>query len=150
MMRSHMSMPFPTDAVRPDWRMPRPLRVAARAIAEGLFYDARTDRPPSGDHLDWLMDESEAFLAHAGVQARTVFQASVLALTTLAPPSAGKLPPLGRLTPADRAHAIHRFESTPFGLAVLAAKAILCIHHYEAPEAREQLGFDGECMGAKS
>jgi len=119
-------------------------RRAARAIAEALFYEGQ--RAPSAEHLDWLMGEVEAFLGHAGGRSRAVFRASVLALTTLAPPAVGKAPPLARLDPATRAHAIERFEATPLGLAVLGAKAILCIHHYDAPSVRADLGLDGKCL----
>jgi hypothetical protein len=139
-----MSFSLPADAVRPDWRMPPRLRRAARAIAEALFHDGQS--PPSEEHLEWLMGEVEAFLGHAGGRSRAVFRASVLALTTLAPATVGKAPPLGRLDPASRAHAIERFEATPLGLAVLGAKAILCIHHYDAPSVRAELGLDGKCL----
>lgn len=139
-----MPLPLPADAVRPDWRMPPRLRRAARAIAEALFHDG--EQPPPAEHLDWLMGEVEAFLGHAGGRSRAVFQASVLALTALAPATVGKAPPLGRLSPVDRAHAIERFEATPLGLAVLGAKAILCIHHYDAPTVRAELGLDGKCL----
>ena len=144
-----MSLPFPADGVRPDWRMSGPLRAATRAVAEGLFFDERQGQP-GAEHLDWLLGEIEAFLAHAGFRSQAVFQASMLAITTLAPATIGKLPPLARLSPADRAHAIERFEATPVGLSVLAAKATLCIHHYEAPEARARLGVEDECLGERA
>ena len=136
------------DAVRPDWRMSRPLRTASRAVAEALFLDHDPPESPTGDaaHVEWVLDEVETFLAHAGGRARAAFSASVLALTTLAPPLIGAAPPLSRLGPRDRARAIHKFEATPLGLAVLGAKGILCIHHFEAPAKRAAIGIDDRCL----
>lgn len=136
----------PADAPHVAWRMPKPLRFTARAFAEALF--ASDDGPPDAARLDWLLDEVEDFLARSGFRAQAVFQASMLALATTAPLTIGKPVPLPLLDWRERIHAIERFERTPLGLAVLGAKAMLCLVWYEHPEAAKEIGFDGRCLDA--
>ncbi len=139
-------MSAPPDARRTDWRMPRPLRRATRSIAEALFADDAGPPPP--DRIEWTLDDVEDFLAHSGPRARAIFQASILTLTTLAPLTIGRPVPLFALDYRDCARAIERFEATPLGLAVLGAKAMLCIVYYEHPDSAAEIGFDGRCQEA--
>jgi len=134
----------PADAIRVAWRLPKPLRAAARAFAEALLADGETPPPP--DRLDWALDELDDFLGHAGVRARRTFEASMVAVSTLAPLSIGRPLPLGALAIGDRQRAIERFERTPLGISVLGAKAMLCICYYEHPDAAAEIGADGLCM----
>lgn len=121
--------------------MPGPMRRVARAFAEALFADDAG--PPPADRLDWLMDDLEHLLAHAGGRARALFGASMLALTTVAPALSAKPRPLWSIPWQERVHVIERFETTPLGLAVLGAKAMLCFCWYEHPEVAKEIGFDG-------
>ncbi len=134
----------PADAADHRWRLSAPLRAATRAFAEALFSDGAS--PPPADRLDWMLDEVSDFLAHSGPQARAVFQASILGITSTAPLSIGKVPPLARLSLADRVRAVERFEASPLGLAVLGAKAICSLAYYEHPDAAAAIGADGGCL----
>ena len=135
-MRTHVP-----DGMHTDWRMPGPLRRAARAFAEALFTDDAG--PPPNDRLDWALDDLEHFLALSGGRARAVFQASMLAVTTLAPVTIRRAGPLWRLSIEERIEAIEAFERTPLGLAVFGAKALICIVYYEHPDSAAEIGFDG-------
>lgn len=121
--------------------MPRPLRRAARAFAEAVF--TADEGPPPSDRLDWAIDDLEHFLALSGPRARAVFQASMLAVTTLSPLTIRRAGPLWRLRIEDRIEAIEAFEKTPLGLAVFGAKALICIVYYEHPDSAAEIGFDG-------
>ncbi len=131
----------PPDARRDDWRMPRPVRKVARAFAEALFADDQG--PPPADRLDWLMEDVQDFLAHAGPRARTVFQASMVALGTVAPLAAGIPKPLWAIGWRERVHVVEKFEKTPLGLAVLGAKTMICFSWYEHPDTTAEIGYDG-------
>ncbi len=135
------------DARHTDWRMPRTLRRATRAVVEALFADE--SGPPPEERIDWTVEDVEDFLARSGPRARTIFRASMLALTALAPLTIGRPLPLVALDYRARAEAIERFERTPLGLAVLGAKAMLCIVYYEHPDSAAEIGFDGRCKEAK-
>ncbi len=136
------------DAAHRSWRLPAPLRVGTRAFAEALFF---TDQgPPPAARIDWVIDELEDYLAHSGPRAQMVFAASITAVSTLAPPFSGKARLLPMLTPEERAHAIERFEQTPLGLAVLGAKAMLCLIWYEHPEVRADVDIDSVCLKSRS
>lgn len=130
--------------MKPDWRMPRPIRRAARGVAEALFH--ADEGPPDPARLEWMLDDIEDFLGRAGVRSQAIFQASITALTALAPLTVGRPLPLFLLPVKTRAKAIERFEQTPLGLAVLGAKATLCIVYYEHPDSAAEIGFDGGCM----
>lgn len=135
-MRTHVP-----DGVVADWTMPPPLRKATRAFAEALFSDEAS--PPPNDRLEWALEDLENFLALSGGRARAVFQASMLAVTTLAPLTIRRAGPLWRLSIPHRIEAIEQFERTPLGLAVFGAKAMLCIVYYEHPDSAAEIGFTG-------
>lgn len=132
------------DAAEFDWKVPRLLRPATRAFAEALFH---TDTgAPDPKRIDWLLDELDDYLACSGTRAQLVFQGAITALQTLAPLSDGKPVPLTMLKPEARAAAIEKFEETSLGLAVLGAKAMLCLIWYEHPDVRADVGIDGVCL----
>ena len=133
------------DALRGAPGASRFVRRASRALAEALF--AGDDGPPPPARLDWLMGELDHFLRHSGARARLVYRACLLGIETTAPLTARLAPPFHRLSLDDRIAALRRFEETPFGLALLGAKAILCILYYEHPDAAASVGFDGSCLG---
>ena len=132
------------DAAEFDWKVPRPLRPATRAFAEALFMSDVGLAPR--ERIDWLLEELDDYLARSGTRAQLVFQGAITALQTLAPLSDGKPLPLTALSPEARAEAIEKFEETPLGLAVLGAKAMMCLIWYEHPEVREDVGIDAVCL----
>ncbi len=121
---------------------------ALRAFAEALF--SREDGPPPEGRLDWLCADFEDFLTQAGVRAQTIINGSLMAVTWMAPLTIKRLPPLGRLTLADRCQALEAMEETPLGLAVLALKALLSIIYYEHPDSMAEIGVDKTCLGERS
>ena len=137
----------PPDRVLGGKGLSRTLKRDARALAEAYFSDE--NGPPPAARLDWLIEEIDDFVRHAGPRARLTFQGATKAVSALAPVAIGKLPPLRGLTLEDRVRAIEKFEATQLGLAALGAKAMLCIIYYEHPDAAREIGFDGKCMGDK-
>jgi hypothetical protein len=117
---------------------------ATRALAEALFSNAHGP-PPSG-RIDWLVSEVDDYLRQAGPRARLAYRLCLLAVSTLAPLTELWPPPLRRLSIERRIEALERFERSPLGLAVFGAKAVLCIHYYEHPDAARAIGHDGACL----
>jgi hypothetical protein len=118
---------------------------AARCVAEALF--ARESGPPPAARLDWMARDLGDFFGHVTLRARLLFRACVATVFWLAPLLVAKLPPLSRLPIDARIAALHRLERTPLSLALLGAKAILCIVYYEHPDAADEIGWDQRCMG---
>ena len=110
----------------------------ARAFAEALF--SGPSGPPPSDRLDWLMDDLADFFEQSGPRVLAIFVGGVTAASIVAPALIGKLPPLRRLSIEDRWRALDRMEETPFGLPLLAVKAILCILYYEHPGSLRDIG----------
>jgi len=123
---------------------PRRVVARARAIAEALF--ATEAGPPPAARLAWLLDDFGDFAAHAGPRARFLLALCSFAVTWLAPLMVWRLPPLARLSVADRSEAIERLERTPLSVAVLGIKAILCILYWEHPDAMREMGADRTCL----
>lgn len=128
-----------------DGRAPRPglparsLR-AARAIAEALF--ARADGPPPADRLDWTVADLGDFFGHVTLRARLLFRACIATLFWIAPLLVFRVPPLSRLSVPERVRALERVEKSPLSLALLGAKAPLCIVYFEHPDAAREIGWD--------
>ena len=110
----------------------------ARAFAEAFF--AREEGPPPPSRLDWAMCELDDFLEHGGPRVELLLRGGLALATWAAPPLAGKVPPLARLTVADRQTALDRLERTPAGLPMLAVKAMLCIIWYEHEDTLREIG----------
>ena len=128
----------------PAWTMSAAVRRATLAFAEALFSDDGT--PPNRQHLEWMADEMEDFLARAGGQARTVYVASLTTIDRLGPIRIGRLGPLCKLELAERQRAMEAIEHSPVGLTVFAVKALCCIAYYEHPAMEQEIGFDGQCL----
>lgn len=133
---------FDTRAPRPG--LSRRATARARAIAEGLF--STEDGPPPADRLDWMERDLADFFGHVGLRGRVIFLVTTGALYYLAPLLIGRLSTLRGLDWADRVRAIEALDRTPLNLALLAAKAMLCIVYFEHPDAAAEIGWDQECM----
>ena len=120
------------------------MRVATFAVAETLF--TTRDGPPPRERLDWLVDDMDDFLSHAGARARLVYRACLLAITIFAPVLVFRLPPFRNLSRENRSKALERMEASALGLAVFGAKAALCILYYEHPDAARFIGYDASCL----
>jgi hypothetical protein len=121
------------------------MRKATWAVAEALF---TTDAgPPPKDRLDWLVEDLDHFLAHAGPRSRLIYRLCLLAISVLAPLTVWRLPPFRWLSQVKRVEALERLERSPLGLAVFGCKMLLCIVYYEHPDAARDIGYDGRCMG---
>jgi hypothetical protein len=116
------------------------------AVGEAVFSTSAGAPPP--ERLRWLGAELEDFLARAGTRTRWLLRLAVLAVSLLAPLSAGRMPPLRRLSLRERARALTLLERSRLGAPVLAVKALLCVLYYEHPDAANEIGFDGVCLGA--
>jgi hypothetical protein len=114
------------------------------ALAEALF--ATSEGAPPPERLAWLRADADDFLSRAGAKSRVLLRLSLFAVSVLAPLTIGRIPPLRRLSLADRGRAITKLEQGPFALPLLAVKAILCILYYEHPDASREIGFDGKCL----
>lgn len=123
---------------------PRTLR-AARVVAEALF--STSDGPPPPERLDYLERDLADFFGHVTLRARLLFRACLATVFWLAPLVLGRLPTMSRLSLADRVRALETMEATPLSLALLGAKAILCIVYYEHPDAARAIGWDQQCKG---
>lgn len=134
---------FDTRASSPGLS-PRASR-AARHLAEGLF--ATDAGPPPKERLDWLERDLGDFFGHVTLRARLLFLACVTAVSILAPLLILRRPGLGHLALDERVRAIHAFERTPLSMALLGAKAMLCIVYFEHPDAAAEIGWDQACMG---
>lgn len=104
------------------------------------------DGPPPPERLDYLERDLSDFFGHVNLRARLVFRACLATLHWIAPLLVGRLGPLSRLSVADRVRAIEALEATPLSLALLGAKAILCIVYYEHPDAAREIGWDQRCL----
>jgi hypothetical protein len=112
--------------------------VDARKVAEALF--CGPGGPPPAERLDWLIDDIHDFVTQSGPRVMAIFTGGVLAATWLAPPLIGKVPPLSRLSIAERCEALEAMEHTPLGLPLLAVKAMLSILYYEHPDSLRDMG----------
>ncbi len=120
---------------------------AARAVAEALF--AQEHGPPA-DRLDWMIRDLGDFFGHVTLRARLLFRACIATIAWIAPLMIAKLPPISRLSVPERIEAIERLERSPLSLALLGAKAPLCIVYYEHPDAADEIGWDQRCKEPRS
>lgn len=126
---------------------PRTLR-AARVVSEALF--RRDEGPPPAPRLDWLERDLSDFFGHVTLRARLLFRACLATVYWIAPLLLGRLPTLASLPVEARVEAIERLERTPLSLALLGAKAILCIVYYEHQDAADEIGWDQQCREPRS
>jgi hypothetical protein len=119
-----------------------------RAVAEALF--SGTAGPPPAARLDWLVAEVSDLLRHAGARSRYLFQLCLFLVSWLAPLWLLRLPPLGRLTVAERIRALTRLEDSPACASlVLACKAILCMVYYEDEAAARSIAAYEPCQARR-
>lgn len=117
---------------------------ASRIVAEALF--SRQEGPPPKDRLDWLEHDLSDFFGHVTLRARLLFRACIATLYWLAPLTGGRWRTMGGLeTVEERVEAIEAIERTPLSLALLGAKAILCILWFEHPDSAREIGWDQRC-----
>lgn len=72
------------------------------------------------------------------------FRAALAAATWVAPLLIGRLPPLGRLAPEERARALEALGSSRFYLlrqTMLLLKAVACFCYAAHPDVRRQAGY---------
>lgn len=127
--------------------LPPRTRRAVRVIGEALF--RRDDGAPPKERLDYLERDLDDFFGHVTLRARLLFRACVATMFWIAPLLIGRMPTMARLTVAERIEALERLERTPLSLALLGAKAILCIVWYEHPDSAREIGWDQQCMGPR-
>lgn len=119
-------------------------RLSIRAVAEAIFSGAAG--PPPAARLDWTVAEVLDLLRHAGARSRLLFQLCLFLISWLAPLWIFRLPPLRRLTAADRIRALSRLEDSPACASlVLACKAILCMIYYEDEAAARSIAAYEPC-----
>ena len=127
---------------------PLPLARTQRsiyAVAEALFHGP-DGAPPEG-RIDWVVGDVADLLRHAGGRARLLFQLCLLLVSWLAPLRIGRLPPLRRLSVADRIRALTRLEDSRQGASlVLACKAVLCMVYYEDEGAARAIAAYDPCQ----
>jgi trimethylamine:corrinoid methyltransferase-like protein len=104
--------------------------------------------PPKAE-LDAIETELADFARSAGGWATFLLTACMFAVTLLVPVFARKLRSLSGLTIDERRHALERMEESGVSLPFLAVKAILCLVHYEHPDAAARIGFDGKCLSGR-
>jgi hypothetical protein len=119
-------------------------RAQARAFAEALFTPEGGSLP--GARLEWLVDELDDFVRHAGREARTVLTSSLAAIAAAVPLALGVARSFASLSVDERVRGLERVERTPLGLAILGAKAMVCIVWYEHPESARDIDHDGACL----
>lgn len=123
--------------------MPAWLR-AAHGLSEVIFEGE--DGPPPRERLDWLCAELGDFFSRVGWRSRLVFRVSLFVIGAVAPLLVLRPWPLRWHPLRRRAKALARFERSPFGMALFAVKAILCIVYYEHPDAAREIGVDSDCL----
>ena len=117
------------------------------AVAEAMF--STEQGPPPAARLAWLCADMRDFLERSGPRARWIFWGALFFTSWISPLLIGRFPPLARLSVADRAAALERFEDGMVlqAASILALKATMCILYFEHPDAAEEIGFDGLCKG---
>jgi hypothetical protein len=123
---------------------PGSLRTA-RALAEALFADE--NGPPPRERLDYLESDLGDFFGHISARGRLIYTLALLALGWLGPLLIGRFAHFTRLGLDERTHVLERVERSPLSLALLAAKAMMCVVYFEHPDAAKEIGWDQECAG---
>lgn len=122
---------------------------ATRAVVEAVFArrgDTGELEPPPSDRVAWVCGEIDDFLARSSGRSYALVLLSLFAVSVVAPLFVRRLGTLASLATRDRVHALERFEASSFAPALLAVKALVCVHYYEHPEAAREVGFDGACL----
>lgn len=121
-------------------------RDEVRAFAEAFF--SRDGTAPPKARLDWMLDDLDDLLGHAGARPRFVVRACLLTITWLVPLLLlGRLARFASLTVPERIVALEKTERSPAALAFFALRALTSLVYYEHPDAAKEIGWDQECMG---
>lgn len=89
------------------------------------------------------LGEVRAYLERAGLQTRVAFRAALIAVQWAPLLLLRRLRRFVRLAPAERARCLVRFERSPFGLALVLLKTVLCLHWFDRPDVLARTGYDG-------
>ena len=136
-----------TDAIRYERRREREVGLgpraerAARAVIEAVFAPAEGEVPP--ERVTWVCREIDDYLARVTTRSYAIVLLSLFVVSVAAPLLVRRLGPLASLAPKDRVIALEHLERSALSPALLAVKALLCVHYYEHPDAAREIGFDG-------
>ena len=123
-------------APRSDIRFARGFGLSLWPIAEALF--ASEAGPPPPERLQFLQDDLQDFLRHAGLRTRSLVKIALFGVDLVLPILMLKRPL--RYTPWEpRVQLLSRIENSIAGLPLLFIKAVLCLIYYEHPDAQEEL-----------
>jgi hypothetical protein len=125
--------------------VPTGWKRALAAVAEAVFADE--DGAPDRQRIYWVVDQTRQYAEDVGGKATLVFRLGLFATNWVAPLFAGKLPPMRRLSVADRVRALESYEASPLGLSLFAVKVFLSIPWFEHPDVAREVGFDGARKG---
>ena len=102
---------------------------------------------PSGpcdpQRLGWVCAQTRQMVESVGGKGALVFRLGLFLADWVAPLWAFKLPRLRNMDFETRVHVLEKFESSPFGMTLLAVKLFLCIAYFEHPDTADEVGFDG-------
>lgn len=103
--------------------------------------------PPTGpcdaQRLGWVCDEVQSFVDEVGGKGAFVFKLGLFLVEWVAPIWSFKLPRFRTMDFETRVRVLEKFESSPFGMTLLAVKLFLCIPYFEHPDTAPEVGFDG-------
>lgn len=122
---------------------------AMRAVVEALFAHESNDGDilvPPAERVEWVTREIDDFLARASRRSYALIVLSLVVVALVAPLFVRRVATLSALSPRDRILALDRFERSSLSPALLAVKALACVHYYEHPDAAHDVGFDGACL----
>lgn len=126
--------------------MPRCFRAPLAALALGLF-DRGQGVPET--RIDWMIEEVESFLEHAGSRTAWIFLFALAVLELFPLLLLGEFARMSRLSPLRRAEYLERFDRSRLAIVLALPKALLAIVYYEHPDAVRETGYDGGCMIGK-
>jgi len=126
---------------------------AVRAVIEAIFARAGTKEgegaevlPPPAERVAWVTREIDDFLSRATTRSYVIVILSLAVVSLVAPLFLRRFGALASLSPGERVVALERFERSGLAPALLAVKALVCVHYYEHPDAAREVGFDGACL----
>ncbi len=119
---------------------PARVRLAARAVAEALFFAEAQPADPA--RLDWVAADLMDFMARSTGRAHLILRAALCVLTWVAPLFVFTPVPLAWLPVRRRVQALERLELSPLGPAALAVKAMLCMIWFEHPDTQRETGTE--------
>ena len=113
-------------------------------MIDTLLPSAANPRLPLGAMESGFEGFLRAFEAQAAPQLRSAFRWALVASIWIAPLLIRRLPPIGRLTPSDRAAALRAMErSSVVALRQLVRvlKTVVALHYGAVPEVRQAIRY---------